>query len=93
VLELADVTNVSVGDALVFSDVSLSDDSYQSVVVTDVTGTTVTVSEPILDAFQVNTGRVFQAFESWVRWLPVSFDRPGSLKRFQYGTFHFGILD
>lgn len=83
---VSSATGIEVGDALVLT----KSGSSQSVTITAVDGNDLTLSEAVLMVFQTGaTATVDRAFESEVRWLPVAFDRPGSLKRFQYGTLHF----
>lgn len=81
------MSGIEVGDVLLHTESGGS----QSVVITAVGATTFTVSEAILTAFQSGaTTTIEKAFECDVRWNPVAYERPGSLKRFQYGTLHFG---
>lgn len=79
---------MTVGDALIHT----KGGTEQAVTITAITNaTTITVSEAILTALQSGaTVTVDTAFESTVTWLPVAFERPGSEKRFQFGTLHFG---
>ncbi len=85
-LTLASVVGITVGDCITLS----KSGSSQSEVITAVGATTITVSAAILTAFQTGaTAIIERAFECDVRYLPQSFDRPGTAKRFQYGTLHF----
>lgn len=86
-LTLSSTSGITVGDALVFT----KSGTIQSVTVNEVTSSTVLeVSEPILTDLQSGATVVCDiAFQSEVRWLPVAYDHPGSLKRFSEGTLHF----
>lgn len=79
-------TGIEVGDAFTVT----KSGGEQSEVVTAVGASTITVANEILSQFQSGgTTIIEKAFESEVKWGPVAYDRPGTLKRFQYGTYHY----
>jgi hypothetical protein len=78
---------ITVGDALT---VYTASDS-QNVTVTAINGNALTVSEDIVSVLSAaTTGTIHYAFECDIQWTAIAFDRPGTLKRFQYGNLHFG---
>lgn len=85
-LTLTSTAGISVGDAFVVT----KDSVTQSETITAVGASTITLDAAIVGSLLTGgTTVVDKAFECDVVWLPVAYDRPGSLKRFQQGTLHF----
>jgi hypothetical protein len=85
-LTLTSATGVQVGDSFTVSKLG----AEQSETITAIDGDDITISNEILSILQSGgTTIAEEGIAAEVKWGPVAFDRPGSLKRFQYGTYHF----
>lgn len=80
-------TGVTAGDVLALSSGGVS----QTAVITAISGNTLTLAEDVVAALTgVSSGTVHIGFECDVQYTPIAFDRPGTEKRFTFGTLHFG---